>query len=35
LCVIGNGVVVDPLGLVAEIEGLKKIGVKVTPRISC
>ncbi len=32
LCVIGNGVVVDPLGLVSEIEGLKKIGVKVTPR---
>src|SRR6202453_3644951 len=31
LCVIGNGVVVDPLGLVAEIEGLKKIGVKVSP----
>src|SRR5271156_2243728 len=32
LCVIGNGVVVDPLGLVTEIEGLKKIGVKVTPK---
>jgi len=32
LCVIGNGVVVDPLGLVEEIEGLKKIGVKVTPK---
>jgi adenylosuccinate synthase len=32
LCVIGNGVVVDPLGLVSEIEGLKKIGVKVTPK---
>src|ERR1700690_3224997 len=31
LCVIGNGVVVDPLGLVAEIEGLKKLGVKVSP----
>ncbi len=29
LCVIGNGVVVDPLGLVAEIEGLKKINVNV------
>jgi hypothetical protein len=28
LCVIGNGVVVDPLGLVEEIEGLKKIGAK-------
>ncbi len=32
LCVIGNGVVVDPLGLVSEIEGLKKIGVKVSPK---
>ena len=32
MCVIGNGVVVDPLGLVEEIEGLKKIGVKVTPK---
>jgi len=28
-CVIGNGVVVDPIGLVSEIEGLRKIGVKV------
>jgi adenylosuccinate synthase len=28
-CVIGNGVVVDPVGLVGEIEGLRKIGVKV------
>jgi adenylosuccinate synthase len=32
LCVIGNGVVVDPLGLVEEIEGLKKIGVTVNPK---
>ena len=32
LCVIGNGVVVDPIGLVEEIEGLKKISVKVTPK---
>ncbi len=31
LCVIGNGVVVDPVGLVEEITGLKKIGVKVSP----
>ena len=30
LCVIGNGVVVDPIGLVNEIQGLKKIGVKIT-----
>ena len=32
LCVIGNGVVVDPIGLVEEIEGLKKIGVRVSPK---
>jgi len=32
LCVIGNGVVVDPIGLVEEIEGLKKLGVKVNRR---
>ncbi|MGO8765880.1 MAG: adenylosuccinate synthase [Limisphaerales bacterium] len=32
LCVIGNGVVVDPIGLVEEIEGLKKLGVKVEAR---
>jgi adenylosuccinate synthase len=28
-CVIGNGVVVDPLGLVEEIEGLRKLGIKI------
>ncbi len=28
-CVIGNGVVVDPVGLVSEIEGLRKLGVKI------
>ncbi len=32
LCVIGNGVVVDPLGLVGEINGLKKINVEVSPK---
>jgi adenylosuccinate synthase len=32
LCVIGNGVVVDPIGLVEEIEGLKKLRVKVDPK---
>ncbi|HEY3932084.1 MAG TPA: adenylosuccinate synthase [Verrucomicrobiae bacterium] len=32
LCVIGNGVVVDPIGLVEEIQGLKKLGVKVSPK---
>ena len=29
LCVIGNGVVVDPISLVEEIQGLRKLGVKV------
>jgi len=29
VCVIGNGVVVDPIGLVGEIDGLRKLGVKV------
>src|SRR3982750_2766424 len=29
VCVIGNGVVVDPLALVAEIEGLRKLGIKI------
>jgi adenylosuccinate synthase len=28
-CVIGNGVVVDPVSLVKEIEGLQKLGVRV------
>ncbi|HYT59437.1 MAG TPA: adenylosuccinate synthase [Haliangiales bacterium] len=28
-CVIGNGVVIDPVGLVEEIDGLLKLGVKV------
>ena len=26
---IGNGVVIDPVALVAEIEGLRKVGVKI------
>ena len=29
ICVIGNGVVIDPVALVAEIEGLRKVGVKI------
>jgi adenylosuccinate synthase len=29
LCVIGNGVVADPISLVEEIQGLRKLGVKV------
>src|SRR5436190_6635285 len=28
-CVIGNGVVVDPVSLVTEITGLRKLGIKV------
>jgi adenylosuccinate synthase len=29
ICVIGNGVVIDPIALVAEIEGLRSRGIKV------
>src|ERR1700745_532994 len=29
VCVIGNGVVVDPVALVQEINGLKKLGVRI------
>ena len=29
LCVIGNGVVVDPVSLVQEVKGLRKLGIKV------
>ncbi len=29
VCVIGNGVVVDPISLVEEIDGLEKLGIKV------
>jgi adenylosuccinate synthase len=29
ICVIGNGVVVDPIGLVSEIEGLRKLGIRI------
>jgi adenylosuccinate synthase len=29
VCVIGNGVVVDPISLVEEIDGLRRLGVKV------
>src|SRR5687767_12050420 len=28
LCVVGNGVVIDPISLVAEIDGLRRFGVK-------
>ena len=30
-CVIGNGVVIDPLAFIGEIEGLEKQGIPVTP----
>ena len=30
VCVIGNGVVVDPVGLVGEIRGLAKLGIKIS-----
>lgn len=29
ICVIGNGVVIDPIALVQEIEGLRKVGIKI------
>src|SRR5512140_3813825 len=29
-CVIGNGVVVDPVSLVEEIEGLRKLGIRIS-----
>ena len=32
VCVIANGVVVDPIGLVTELSGLAKLGIKVTPK---
>lgn len=34
LCVIGNGVVVDPVSLVEEIKGLRKLGVKVADNLA-
>lgn len=32
MCVIGNGVVIDPKALLEEIDGLEKRGIKVTPQ---
>ena len=29
VCVIGNGVVIDPLALVGEIDGLRKLGIRI------
>src|SRR5437016_11923266 len=33
ICVIGNGVVVDPIALVAEIEGLRKLGITIAKNL--
>jgi adenylosuccinate synthase len=33
VCVIGNGVVVDPIALLAEIGGLRKLGVKINKNL--
>ena len=33
ICVIGNGVVIDPIGLVEEIDGLKKSGIDPAGRL--
>jgi adenylosuccinate synthase len=33
ICVIANGVVVDPVSLVAEIEGLRKLGIKIVDNL--
>src|SRR5262249_9745409 len=33
VCVIGNGVVVDPTGLVEEIRGLAKLGIKISSNL--
>jgi adenylosuccinate synthase len=32
-CLIGNGVVLDPIGLVAELDGLDKLGIKVKGKL--
>src|SRR5213593_853644 len=29
VCVIGNGVVIDPVSLVGEIDGLEKLGIRI------
>ncbi len=33
VCMIGNGVVVDPVSLVEEIEGLRKLGIRVSENL--
>src|SRR5436190_19917988 len=32
VCVVGNGVVLDPVSLVGEIDGLLKLNIDVTPK---
>jgi adenylosuccinate synthase len=32
VCVIGNGVVVDPIALLKEMDGLRKQGIRITPK---
>src|SRR6201998_3449522 len=32
VCVIGNGVVIDPVALVSEMEALRKLGLKIDPK---
>lgn len=32
-CIIGNGVVLDPIGLVGELDGLEKLGIKVKGKL--
>lgn len=32
-CIIGNGVVLDPIGLVAELDGLEKLGISVKGKL--
>jgi adenylosuccinate synthase len=33
ICIIGNGVVVDPISLMEEIEGLRKLGIKINKNL--
>jgi len=33
ICVIGNGVVIDPVALVAEIDGLRQMGIKINKNL--
>ena len=35
LSIIGNGVVVNPLALLDEIDKLKKLGLEINPKFNC